>query len=246
MANLKLRIEFNKGKKGVALDKLENVIESMRRFLASLGEDIELIDPTAWIGADFKNGSLEFVSEYPREVDGGKLARFNNALLAMGRSEFPPSIRESTANQFFNLASVLDAEEIANMAVFSETGEEVAFEVSRKTVSNAQSLNLLPFREALGSVQGAIHSLYKESKQPYFVLRELSSRDLIKCHYEPGDYQAIYKALEIPDQIVHVRGMILTDTRKHEIHHVRVKEMILAESFGYEDVEKFLRTSRAQ
>jgi hypothetical protein len=246
MANLKLRIEFNKGKPGVDLDKLEHVIESMRRFLASLGEDIELLDPTAWIGIDFKNGSLGFVTEYPRVVDGGKLTRFNDAVLAVARSEYPASLRQQTANQFFNLASVFDIGETADMAVFSESGAEIQFEISRKTVTDAQSLKLLPFRETLGSVQGTIHSWFREAKNPYFVLRELSSRDLINCHYEPDDYPAIYKAMEIRDQVVHVRGTILTDTRKHEIKHVRVKDMILAEPFGYEDVEKFLKTSRAQ
>jgi hypothetical protein len=218
----------------------------MRRFLTSMGEDIELVDPNAWVGANFKNGSLQFVSEYHRDVDGGKLTRFNNAILAMGRSEYPPSVRQYTANQFFTLASVLDTEEIADMTVFSESGEEIKFEVSRKTVLVAQSLNLLPFRETLGSVQGTIHSWYREAKPPYFVLRELSSRNLISCLYEPDDYPAIYRAMEICDQVVHIRGMILTDTRKHEIRHIRVKNLIIAEPFGYEDVETFLRTSRAQ
>ena len=246
MANLKLRVEINKGKTGISLDKLQHVIESIRRFLISLGEDIELIDPNAWVGGDFKNGSLQWVNGYPREVEGAKLARFNDAIIAMGRSEYPPSVRPYTANQFFHLASVLEPEEIADMAVFSENGDEVQFEVSRRTASLAQSLNILPFRDNLGSVQGTIHSWYREAKPPYFVLRELSSRDLITCLYEPDDYPAIYRAMEIRDQVVHVGGMISTDTRKHQIRHVRVKNLILAEPFGYEDVEKFLRTSRAQ
>lgn len=246
MANLRLRIQFNKGKSGVALNKLEHVVESVRLFLASLGEDIELLDPAAWVGGDFKNSSVQFVAEYPRPVDVGKLERFNDSVLALGRSEYPPSVRPYTANQFFNLASVLDSEEIADMAVFSENGDVIPFEVSRKTATAAQSLNLLPFRETLGSVQGTIHSWYREAKPPYFVLRELSSRDLISCLYEPDDYAAIYKAMAGLEQVVHVHGIILSDTRKHKISHVRVKNMILAEPFGYEDVEKFLRTSRAQ
>jgi hypothetical protein len=246
MANLKLKIEFNKGKAGIALDRLESVVEAVRRFLSSLGEDIELVEPTAWIGNDFKNGSVEFVTEYPRDVEVLKLTRFNSIVLAMGRSERPASVRDYTANQFFDLATVLDTGESAKMSVFAEDGRELPFEISRRTALAAQSLNLLPYRETLGSVQGTIHSWYRESKPPYFVLRELSSRNLITCIYEPSDYEAIYAAMAAREQIVHVRGMILTDTRKHEIKNVRVKNMILAEPFGYEEVEKFLRTSRAQ
>jgi hypothetical protein len=247
MATLKLKIEFNKGKPGIGLDKLEKVVESVRRFLSSLGEDIELLEPNAWVGNNFKNGSVEFVNEYPRDVEVLKLDKFNSILLAMGRSERPPAVRDYTANQFFDLAVELDIDgQKANMAVFSKDGTELPFEIGRKTAIAAQSLNLLPYRDTLGSVQGTIHSWYRESKEPYFVLRELSSRNLIKCFYEDDDYQAIYDALKNREQIVHVRGTVSTDTRKHEIRHVHVKSMILAEPFGYEDLERFLGASRPQ
>ena len=127
MPTLKLKIEFNKGRPGIGLDRLENVVEAVRRFLSSLGEDIELADPTAWIGNDFKNGSIEFVTEYPRDVEVLKLTRFNSILLAMGRSERPPSVRDYTANQFFSLASILDTGVSAGMSVFSEDAGGVSF-----------------------------------------------------------------------------------------------------------------------
>ena len=247
MANLKLGIELNKGKRGIALDKLEHIVEEMRKFLVSMGDDIELSDPASWVGVDFKNGSLGFVTEYLHPVPPLKLARFNNAIVALAKSEYPQSLRKATANQFFRLASVLDNDETADIAVFNESNAAVPLEISQKTAMLAQMLNVLPFRETLGSLQGKIHSLYKESKpSPYFTLRELSTGNLIKCHYGVDDYPAIVHALEIIDQVLHVRGLIITDTRGRCIDHVRVHQILLAESYGFEDVEKFLRLEKPQ
>jgi hypothetical protein len=236
-----LRICFNKGREGVPLDKLEKIIDEMRRFLASASEDIELVEPNGWTGTEFKSGSIEFTSVYSNVVEPPKLSRFNDAMLALGRSEFPPSLDESTANQFFELASLLDAEEKADMAVFADDGSAISFDVSRATALAAQSLEILPFREALGAIQGTIHSLHNGSKPPYFTLRELSTRHLVNCFYRPEDYPGVIKALHAEGQVVHVKGTIITDTRRREIKHIRVKELILSEPYGYEDVERFLK-----
>jgi hypothetical protein len=38
----------------------------------------------------------------------------------------------------------------------------------------------------------------------------------------------------------------VTDTRERCIKHIRVKEIVLAEPYGFEDVEKFLRGDATQ
>ena len=37
MSYLRLRITLNKGKRGIPLDKFENLVEEMRKFLSSMG-----------------------------------------------------------------------------------------------------------------------------------------------------------------------------------------------------------------
>jgi hypothetical protein len=237
---------LNKGKRGISLDKLEHIIEEMRRFLSSMGDDIELTEPTSWVAVDFKNSSLEFRSEYLHEVDTPKLARFNGAIITLAKSEFPPSLRASTSESFFNMAGMLDMSETADIAIFDEDGTPVPFEISQRTATLARFIDVLPFRQSEGAVQGKIHSLYKESKPPHFMLRELSSGNLIKCLYEVTEYPAIIKSLEDRDQVLHVRGTVVTDTRERNIDHVRVKQILLAEQYGFEDVEKFLRMGKTQ
>jgi len=244
MAHLKLKIELNKGKHGISLDKLEKVVQEMRRFLDSLGDDIELAEPKAWIGADFTNGSMGFASEYPFEVGPTKLVQFNETIIELARSDFPQSIQRSTANKFFQLAEILESEETAEIAVFDETNRPVSLQISQNTAVLARRIRVFPFRESLGSVQGKIHSLYKESKpHPYFTLRELSTSNLIRCQYEADVYPEIIRALSAIDQVIHVRGNIITDTRERSIDHVKVREIKLAEPFGYEDVERFFGAS---
>lgn len=247
MANLRLQIELNKGKRGISLDKLEKVVQEMRRFLVSMSDDIELLEPPSWIGVDFTNGSLGFASEYSYDVAATKLARFNETIIALARSEFPQTVRKSTANQFFELASTLDQGEVVDIAVFDESNARIPMQITERTAVLARMIDVLPFRETIGSIQGKIHSLYKESKpHPYFTLRELSTANLIKCVYEIDVYPAIIKALAEIDQVIHVRGAIMSDTRGHSIHQVKVNEILLADPYGYGDVEKFLGANRSQ
>jgi hypothetical protein len=232
---------LNKGKRGISLDKLEKVVQEMRRFLVSMGDDIELVEPESWVAVDFANGSFEFASEYPYDVASPKLDRFNDAIVALANSEFPQSIRRSTANKFFELASALEQGETAELLVFDERHAPIPIHISYETYEAAQRIKVLPFRESIGSVQGKIHSLYKESKpRPHFTLRELSTENLIRCNYETDVYAKIISALGRVDQVIHVRGAIVTDTRGHSIHHVNVSDIKLAQSYGYEDVERFL------
>lgn len=244
VANLRLKIELNKGKRGISLDKLEKVAQEMRRFLEAMGDDIELAEPESWVGVDFTNGSLGFATEYRHPVAIPKLTRFNDAIVALAKSDFPQSIQRSTANKFFELANILEPDEIAEIAVFDEKNNPLPLHISQNTAVVARRIKVLPFRETIGSVQGKIHSLHKESKpHPYFTLRELSTANLIKCVYDPDVYPEIIRALGVVDQVVHVRGEIMTDTRGHSIHHVNVRQIKQAKSYGYEDVEKFLRAN---
>lgn len=240
MANLRLMIELNKGKRGISLDKLEKVVQEMRRFLESMADDIELVDPESWVGVDFTNGSMGFAGEYPHDVAAPKLARFNDAIVALARSEFPQFIQRSTANKFFELAATLEQGETAEILVFDERQTPIPMHISYETYEVARRIKVLPFRETIGSVQGKIHSLYKESRRPHFMLRELSTENLIRCDYEVDAYPEIVRALSAIDQVIHVRGAIMTDTRSHSIHHVNVSEIKLAEPYGYEDVARFL------
>jgi hypothetical protein len=246
MRNLRLRVKLNKGRRGIPLDKLEKFVAEMRKFLIQIGDDLALPDPKQWVGVDFENGSLAFTNESSLQVSSERADHFNESVLALSRSEFPPFIQESTANQFFRVTSCLDSNETADIAVFDEQDQPEWVEISERTALLARKRNLLPFRVAQGAIQGVIHNVFVEAEKPYFTLRELSSQRLVKCFYKEDDYAAVWETLKRPGQILHVRGSVVTDTQKRNIDHISVSNIIPADTYSYTDVEKFLGGNRPQ
>jgi hypothetical protein len=244
--NLRLRVRLNKGRRGIPLDKLEKFVAEMRKFLIQIGDDLTVPDPKQWVAVDFENSSLAFTNENTLPVPTEKANLFNESVLALSRSEFPPFIQDSTANQFFKLTSYLDANDTADIAVFDEQGHPLWVEISERTAVLAHKHNLLPFRVAQGAIQGVIHNVFVEAEKPYFTLRELSSQKLVKCFYGEDDYAAVWETLKRPGQILHVRGAVVTDTQKRNIDHITLSNIIPAEPYSYADVEKFLGGNRPQ
>lgn len=240
MRNLRLRVKLNKGHRGISLDKLEKFVAETRKFLAQIGDDLHLEDSRAWNGVEFENGSLAFTNESSYQVSVETSEVFNKSVLLLSRSEYPPFIKESTANQFYKITSVLDQNESFDLAVFEGSNDPIWVEVSALTAQRARRLQVLPYRYAQGAVQGTIHNIYVEAEKPYFTLRELSSQRLVKCYYSEGDYPAVVHTLNNKGQILHIRGTVVTDTQKRSIDHITVSNIIPAEMYGYAEVEKFL------
>src|SRR4051812_1051631 len=69
MARLKVRFVINQGRHGAPMGKLGKIAEQTERFLrafaAELGVDAKFGD---WLAADFKNSSVDYQAEFPREV----------------------------------------------------------------------------------------------------------------------------------------------------------------------------------
>ena len=240
MQNIRLRVKLNKGRRGIPLDRLEKFVAEMRKFLGQIGDDLNIPEPKKWVGVEFENSSMAFTTESLLPVDTGKASRFNDSILALGRSEFPPFIQESTAAQFFKITSVLDRNDSADLAIYDAQNNPIWFEVSEKTGIIARSVQLKPFRVTQGAIQGVIHNIFMEVERPYFTLRELSSQNLVKCYYGQRDYAAVWENAKNMGQILHVRGTVVTDTQKRNIDHITVSNIIPAEPYEYADLEKFL------
>lgn len=239
MQNLRLRVKLNKGRRGISLEKLEKFVVEMRKFLMQAGDDLSISEPKKWIGVDFEDGSLSFTNESALPQTSLSATHFNDSIIALGKSEFPPYLQETTANQFFKVAGGLDLGDTADIAVFD--GEiPIWFEISQRTGILARKDQLLPYRITQGAVQGTIHNIFIENEKPYFTLRELSTQKLIKCYFNDDDYAAVVETLKRKGQILHIRGTVVADTQKRNIEHVTVTRIIPSEPYSYADVEKFL------
>lgn len=247
MSHLRLRVKLNKGKRGISLEKLEKIVAETRKFLVSIAEDLDIGDPSSWVGVDFRNGSLSFTNESHTTVNEVQAERFNESIIALARSEFPPMTREATAEQFFKVAASLDADERAKIGIFPVSSKPAKWlTISRGTAVLARPEQQLPYRQTIGSIQGTIHSLFKESRESFFYIRELSSEYLIKCFYGADDYPAIVRALQVRGQVLHVHGLVVTNTSTRSVKHVQVDRIVLADPFGFEDVERFINEGTTQ
>jgi hypothetical protein len=76
MADLRIPIILNKGRKGIPLKKLASISAEIQQFLGLLGEDLNIELGAGWIGIDFSNGSLGFVAEKVDPVEELKEKEF--------------------------------------------------------------------------------------------------------------------------------------------------------------------------
>lgn len=247
MSRLRIRISMNKGQRGIYLDKLEKIVSETRKFLASMGEDIEVTDPNAkWIGLDFRNGSLSYTVEYPYQVKTEQQHRFNAGILSLVKGQRPPFLKTETASQFYHLPEILDQREKIKIGIFPNGGNRLKWlEVSKNTAVIARQ-SLTDSIQYIGAAQGRIHSLYKEIKQPFFYLRELSSGALIKCFYDTDRYDLVARALQFQEQIIHVHGRVYASMIGRTIDHIDVDDILTPKPFGLSDVDDFLQSKEVQ
>ena len=69
MADLRIPIVLNKGRKGIPLQKLARISYELQQFLGLLGEDLQIEMGAGWLGTDFYNGSLGFTAEISPSAD---------------------------------------------------------------------------------------------------------------------------------------------------------------------------------
>lgn len=93
--------------------------------------------------------------------------------------------------------------------------------------------------EYYGSLQGKIHSWYKEAKTPYFDLRELATDRLVKCYYTEKLYRNVYEQMKDRDNVVHVSGDIKADRVERVPEEIKVVRIDNYEPLSKEEFEEF-------
>jgi len=64
MANLRIRVELNKGRVGMPLGKMANITHETMKFLKMVCEDIGALEVAdKWIALNFENDSVDFDCE---------------------------------------------------------------------------------------------------------------------------------------------------------------------------------------
>ncbi|MBU4604155.1 MAG: hypothetical protein KKH66_04570, partial [Proteobacteria bacterium] len=170
MANIRIRVSFNKGKRGIKLSRLSALSGEVFRLLDLLAADIGVdTDPNKWIALNFTESSLNYDNQYLGEVSDQSRRIYNQQF-----RELLSSPAEKVAANGYGIETVKQYIKIANAV---ELGESIDFGVySNGEPSPAEWLNF-DKQEAMkvevfkskanqviyeGGIQGYVHSLHKE------------------------------------------------------------------------------------
>lgn len=233
MPSLKIRLKLNEGRVGIPLQKLGNIAHETELFLEMLGEDVGL-EPEGWIAANFGNGSVMFDCLHVAADDvifergrRGLEAVFTGTDLAHA-----PFVRPATRLQFSAIARQIDPDEVIRFGIVSEDAPEPKqwYDLTRSVAVEIESTHL-KVATYHGEIQGIVHAFYKETRTPYLIVRELSTRNLVRCYFEKVMYESAVETLSEPEGVVFVEGEVSEDTVTGSVATIRVSDFRLAPPF---------------
>lgn len=233
MADLKLRIRLNEGRTGAPLEKMGDVTRQFERFLDSLAGDLGVESKrNAWLAVNFGNGSVRFDAAYQDEVPENVARKFNDCLAFV--TDYDPDyegtnglVSEATLLEYGKIGACLDPDEVVSLGLFSidEPRKRPKWRrIEYRRISRVRAAMETPL-SSFGSVQGSLHSLFKEVASPYFTLRELSTGQLIRCSYSAELYPSVIRALEERTAVVHASGYLQYDRTKRAVGEMQVERI---------------------
>jgi len=238
MVDLKIKIELNKGRDGVALQKLARIATETEKFLEYVSEDVGL-SSHEWVAKEFRNGSLKFVTEY---IGTGEddTTLFEKANRALSRT-FDPKTKPSELNgifskrtylQFAKIAHHITPDESIGFAVPNKSGRFVTKRFTRTRANSIEREMNRTIREYVG-FQGAITALFKEGR--CWLKNKLTEKRVIAI-YKADQYNKIWRLFGDPDAIVNVEGWL--DVRNGE-EVLDIKRIEPVAEYREGDIKKF-------
>lgn len=245
MARLKVRFVINQGRHGAPLSKLAKIAEQTEKFLRSLAAELG-VDPKVgeWLAADFKNGSVDYQAEFPREVSPGVAQIFSNGLEVL--ADYDPDteglngrVSEATALEYARIGTLIDPDEIIRMGIIPPDAKSPRWrDITYGSLSSIRREMEQPI-EAHGSVQGIIHAWFKEARDPHFQLRELATDDLVKVYYDNSLYDQVARAVQERSSTLIVAGAMRFDKvtkQAIELRAERIETMSMMTPAEFEEL----------
>ena len=245
MANLRIRLRFNPGRVGSPMGKLGEFSTQMERFLRSLSADLGIdAQRGKWLAKNFTNESVAFDGEYADFVDD---AISQKALAALEGLSGPSPLGAfnsgyvgySTLAEFAKVGKLLDPDEVYYIGLYRNGDAQPDW----KSVSHTQTAQLRKLLETpvttIGSVQGIMYSWHPGATQPFFQVRELITKELVRCEYEDRYYDQVHQAMESQNVTVHVYGRIQWDSVTNAIIKVLIDDIEATEPLSASEFNQF-------
>jgi len=246
MATPLLKVHLNKGKHGVPLAELGAVAKETVAFLTKLSVDMG--DPESsekWIAEHFSSESVLFDVRRtrPSQINPNLWQRAFHAVLSNDFSDPDINARISpeTRVQFWRITDPIGEHETITLGVALDDLDDRTewFEITKEMAMHAEESHP-EFYTSYGEIQGYVHALYKEVERPNLVVRELSTRNLVRCFFTPEQYEAVIDVLEDKDEIIFVEGDVREDPKTGLITEIEVANFTPAPHFNAEEFESLI------
>lgn len=239
MAELKIKVELEKGRVGVHLDLLAKVATEARKFLDMFARDVDLGDGD-WIANRFTNNSVAYDANFIGETGSMEIAVAQNALRHITDPDRTPDdlgfgISRETFFQMGKMASHLPVNEVMFIGLYDR--DENTPEMRPLTRARFEEIERLIVERTshYGGVQGHIIALFKSVNTIW--LHDISTRSKVVCKFEAEKYNDVWELLKQKDAIVSVEGWI-TDRPGRE-SHLKIASIRAANEYQEGDLEKF-------
>jgi hypothetical protein len=238
MAELKIKIELNKGRTGVPLERLAKVADEARKFLEMFGDDIDLGEGQ-WIAENFTNNSVAYDANFIGETTNRALTIAHKALKHLTDPKRTPDdlaygIRRETFFQFGKMASPLPEDDALIIGLYNGKPDPETRTLSKERFL-AIERQIVEKTTHYGGLQGVITALFKGSSTIW--VHDLSTGAKVVCEFAADEYEKVWKLLESRDTIVNVEGWI---TKKPgEVSHLKIATIEPSAEYQAGDLEKF-------
>jgi len=245
MATFRVRFKLNPGRTGIALGKLSKQTENIEQFLRSLATDLGHDDaPGQWLAKDFKDGSFNNTAEYQAVVEADAAARFNDAVLALAKygpsKKIPSFVSHATIDRFATLREGLDPDENIGIAVFDvDTGRMKRWTFVDRLALEYIGASVESEVKYVGAVMGRTHEWNKGAREPYIIIRELNTGELVKCVYSDTDYSKVAALFKEKTSVVVIQGLVSYNRITGKTLITIAREFDIAPDFSEKDFEEF-------
>ena len=227
------------------MSKLGKISEQAEKFLRALAADCEIsVRPGEWLAVNFKDGSVEYDAEFQGDLPPGAAQIFTRNLELLAdydpeREGLNAAIAHSTALEYAKIGSLIDPDETVGIGIYPAHGGKPR----RRSITYSKAAGLRREIEtplpSYGAIQGIIHAWFKEAREPYFQIRELSTDMLVKVLYPAPMYADVAKAIQERTTILLVSGSMLFDRATKSAIEVRAERIQPMRMLSSEEFEEF-------
>lgn len=251
MARIRARFQLNKGRLGIAPDKLVRQFEKLIEIVNAMAVDLGLDSGTRqWVVSDFQNGSVDSLWEHQTLTNSHTAVQWNSGLEYIARiqenslkSDRPSFLADRTVSAIASFSEVLDPGEPFVVGVFDS--DETPHDQPRWLETQALDVKALAEQiydliEYDGCISGSPYEITMGADRPFFKIRESTTDERVKCFYEPSQHASIHAALKDRNALVYVYGLVRQSQLTGKFGDVDARYVETAPQFSPADFEKFL------